>query len=104
MERAEASPHLAASSFQPQSPSFGEASWFSYYLEDCVRGGGLRLQGISERLSTFEQASRGPSRSRQRMAAFRPRIISNAHIRKYIQFRWDGRRIAGVVDLVNMRE
>jgi hypothetical protein len=40
----------------------------------------------------------------QCLAAFRPRIISRAHIRKYIQFRWDGRRIAGVVDLVNIRE
>jgi hypothetical protein len=39
----------------------------------------------------------------QCVAAFRPRIISNAHIRKYIQFRWDGRRIAGVVDLINIR-
>ena len=40
----------------------------------------------------------------QCIAAFRPRIVSRAHIRKYIQFRWDGRRIAGVVDLVNIRE
>lgn len=40
----------------------------------------------------------------QCVASFRPRIISNAHIRKYIQFRWDGRRIAGVVDLMNIRE
>ena len=40
----------------------------------------------------------------QCVAAFRPRIVSNARIRKYIQFRWDGRRITGVVDLVNMRE
>jgi hypothetical protein len=39
----------------------------------------------------------------QCVAAFRPRIVSNAVIRKYIQFRWDGRRIAGVVDLTNMR-
>jgi hypothetical protein len=39
----------------------------------------------------------------QCVAAFRPRIVSNAHIRKYIQFRWDGRRIAGVVDLSNIR-
>ncbi|HEY5348126.1 MAG TPA: RES family NAD+ phosphorylase [Candidatus Lustribacter sp.] len=40
----------------------------------------------------------------QCVAAFRPRIVSNARIRKYIQFRWDGRRITGVVDLVNLRE
>jgi hypothetical protein len=40
----------------------------------------------------------------QCVAAFRPRSVSRAHIRKYIQFRWDGRRIAGVVDLVNIRE
>ena len=40
----------------------------------------------------------------QCVAAFRPRIISNAVVRKYIQFRWDGRRIAGVVDLANIRE
>ncbi len=38
------------------------------------------------------------------VAAFRPRSISRAHIRKYIQFRWDGRRIVGVTDLVNIRE
>jgi hypothetical protein len=38
------------------------------------------------------------------VAAFRPRSVSRPHIRKYIQFRWDGRRIAGVVDLVNIRE
>jgi hypothetical protein len=40
----------------------------------------------------------------QCVAAFRPRIVSKAHIRKYIQFRWDGRRITGIVDLVNIRE
>jgi hypothetical protein len=40
----------------------------------------------------------------QCIAAFRPRSVSRAHIRKYIQFRWDGRRIAGVVDVVNIRE
>jgi hypothetical protein len=39
----------------------------------------------------------------QCVAAFRPRIISNAHVRKYIQFRWDGRRITGVADLANIR-
>jgi hypothetical protein len=39
----------------------------------------------------------------QCMAVFRPRIISEAHIRKYVQFRWDGRRITGVVDLTNLR-
>jgi hypothetical protein len=40
----------------------------------------------------------------QCVAAFRPRSVSRAHIRKYVQFRWDGRRIAGVVDLVNIRD
>ena len=40
----------------------------------------------------------------QCLAAFRPRNVSNARIRKYIQFRWDGRRIAGVVDLTNIRD
>jgi hypothetical protein len=40
----------------------------------------------------------------QCVAAFRPRIVSKAHVRKHIQFRWDGRRITGVVDLVNIRE
>jgi hypothetical protein len=40
----------------------------------------------------------------QCVAAFRPRIVSKAHIRKYIQFRWDGRRITGVVDLTNIRD
>jgi hypothetical protein len=40
----------------------------------------------------------------QCVAAFRPRNVSRAHIRKYVQFRWDGRRIAGVVDLVNIRD
>jgi hypothetical protein len=40
----------------------------------------------------------------QCVAAFRPRIVSRAHVRKYIQFRWDGNRIAGVVDVVNIRE
>jgi hypothetical protein len=40
----------------------------------------------------------------QCLAAFRPRCVSRAHIRKYVQFRWDGRRIAGVVDLVNIRD
>jgi hypothetical protein len=39
----------------------------------------------------------------QCVAEFRPRIVSNAHIRKYIQFRWDGRPITGVVDLINIR-
>jgi len=37
------------------------------------------------------------------IAAFRPRIISGAAILKHIQFRWDGRRITGVVDLENIR-
>jgi hypothetical protein len=37
------------------------------------------------------------------VAAFRPRIVSSAHIRKYIQFRRDGRRITGIVDLINIR-
>jgi hypothetical protein len=39
----------------------------------------------------------------QCVAAFRPRIVSSAHIRKYIQFRRDGRRITGIVDLINIR-
>jgi hypothetical protein len=39
----------------------------------------------------------------QCVGAFRPRIISNAHVRKYIQFRWDGQRITGVADLANIR-
>jgi hypothetical protein len=40
----------------------------------------------------------------QCIAAFRPRVVSKAHIWKYIQFRWDGRRITGVVDLANIRQ
>jgi hypothetical protein len=40
----------------------------------------------------------------QCVAAFRPRIVSKARIRKHVQFRWDGRRISGVVDLTNIRE
>jgi hypothetical protein len=40
----------------------------------------------------------------QCIAAFRPRIVSKARILKHVQFRWDGSRIAGVVDLVNIRE
>lgn len=39
----------------------------------------------------------------QCVAAFRPRSIGKARIRKYIQFRWDGRRITGVADLLNIR-
>ena len=40
----------------------------------------------------------------QCIAAFRPRVISAARIFKHVQFRWDGNRIAGVVDLVNIRD
>jgi hypothetical protein len=40
----------------------------------------------------------------QCIAAFRPRIISKARIFKHVQFRWDGSRIAGIVDLVNIRD
>jgi hypothetical protein len=40
----------------------------------------------------------------QCIVAFRPRVVSKAHIRKHVQFRWDGRRIVGVTDLVNIRE
>jgi hypothetical protein len=39
----------------------------------------------------------------QCVAAFRPRSLSKARIRKYVQFRWDGRRIVGIVDLTNIR-
>jgi hypothetical protein len=38
------------------------------------------------------------------IVAFRPRVVSKAHVRKHVQFRWDGRRIVGVTDLVNIRE
>jgi hypothetical protein len=40
----------------------------------------------------------------QCIVAFRPRVVSKAHVRKHVQFRWDGRRIVGVTDLVNIRE
>ena len=33
----------------------------------------------------------------QCVAAFRPRIIRDARVAKYIQFRWDGTRVTGVV-------
>jgi hypothetical protein len=39
----------------------------------------------------------------QCVAAFRPRSVSKARIRKHIQLRWDGRRIVGTVDLENIR-
>ncbi len=39
----------------------------------------------------------------QCVAAFRPRSIGKARIHKYIQFRWDGTRITGVADLLNLR-
>ena len=40
----------------------------------------------------------------QCIVAFRPRVVSKAHVRKHVQFRWDGRRIFGITDLVNIRE
>jgi hypothetical protein len=39
----------------------------------------------------------------QCVAGFRPRSIAKARIRKHVQFRWDGERIAGIVDLINIR-
>jgi hypothetical protein len=37
------------------------------------------------------------------IVAFRPRIVSDCIIAKYIQFRWDGHRIVSVADLANIR-
>jgi hypothetical protein len=36
------------------------------------------------------------------VAAFRPRIVTNCRIAKYLQFRWDGTRITGVTELTNI--
>lgn len=37
------------------------------------------------------------------VAVFRPRSVSNCRVHRYVQFRWDGRRIVAVVDLANIR-
>lgn len=36
-------------------------------------------------------------------AAFRPRSISQIHLYRYVQFRWDGNRIIGTADLSEIR-
>jgi hypothetical protein len=76
---------------------------------DDVRGRSMRSKLYAAAPDDYGFAQRYAHRLYDRnradgIVAFRPRIVSNARIRKYIQFRWDGRRITGVVDLVNLRE